>query len=112
MVHLMLVASDIVCADHAGAGGHGEHLDQAISSPVGHEAYASTNTDGGVGDEPCRIPTRARCCEALASCNMSIAVSASSGGIDPRGIRRAVPSDRSRFTQPQPAGPEPPPPRA
>lgn len=71
LLHLILVGTDLTCARHGVRGG--EQVAQLdASSHVSHHAAApseSTSDD----DSSCEVPTLPACCDALASCGVSIA---------------------------------------
>lgn len=126
VLHLNLLAGDFACGSHAAdageggvAHGHGEGSHAAAehrgAHPAAHDAHGRA---GGPADEAdadrsvphCRTPSRATCCEALASCQLQLAF----GGADEAApFFASVPSLRAADASPGVAlrSPEPPPPR-
>jgi hypothetical protein len=72
MLHLSVVASDVVCATHMTAA----HVD--VGARQTHHAEASTDMGADManqtgleqhhGEHPCDTPVQPNCCQALASC--------------------------------------------
>lgn len=71
LLHLTLVAADLTCVKH---GVHGAaHAAQSDMSPdEGHHASADSDAPNR-DDTSCEVPTLPACCQALASCGVSIA---------------------------------------
>ena len=111
MVHLTLVGSDRVCADHGVAGPHPASSERSSEDAPDHDHHGATSADAGADDDECRMPTRPRCCEALASCSVSVDVSSGSNDLDTRGLLAVAIGRSPVILQSHPAGPEPPPPR-
>jgi hypothetical protein len=119
VLHLSLVAGDLACGSHAAAspeaavaaaptaaaGAHGAH----------HQHGGAAASDAGQGhddgDEPCKTPSRDRCCEALASCTVQIAFAAAAEMAAAPGSDSAL-LDNEAAPVSRAAAPEPPPPKA
>ena len=110
LLHLTLVGADLTCARH---GVHGSaHASQAdASSHADHHAPARPDAPGH-DDATCEVPTLPACCEALASCSVSIAEerSAESGDLSHlgAGVLAAADDTPTSWT----LEPDPPPPKA
>ena len=71
MLHLHLVASDLVCSMH--------HGDIATAAPMLHHgpSHVAQRTDAGAHDaEPCSVPSSRDCCRSMASCSVNIGLGA------------------------------------
>jgi hypothetical protein len=110
VLHLTLVRSDTVCAEH-GVGG--AHAAQTPADAHDQEHHAvTTGSTGGAEDTPCQVPTRPQCCEALASCTTSLVASRGSSRLDAYDRGLVILVAGTPIPASQAAGPEPPPPRA
>jgi hypothetical protein len=119
VLHLSLLAGDSACGSHAAAS-EAPPVAEAPATASGahaahhqHDGAVATQTDRSHedGEEPCKTPSRERCCEAMASCVVQIAFSDAAE-------RTASPRNDSalRGTETAPASsapsPETPPPKA
>ena len=110
MIRVTLPGSDPVCAKHdSGVASAIAHLSGGhASGGHGHRFPASGKHD----QPPCETPSQADCCQALASCGISIGLGQERQTVEPlvavahRGISRSAVLF-SRVT-----APEPPPPKA
>jgi hypothetical protein len=111
MFHLTLVGSDVVCAEHGTAGAHqaaahgGDHEHEAMTA-------ASANTNDVADHKPCEVPTRPQCCEAFASCSVSLVATATPQRIVTGDFARGILAAAAHRLASQAVAPEPPPPRA
>jgi hypothetical protein len=71
LLHLTLVAADLTCAKH-GVHGAAHAVQSDRSSHEGHHASAGSDATSR-DDTSCEVPTVPACCQALASCGVSIA---------------------------------------
>jgi hypothetical protein len=111
LFHLTLVGADLACAKHglhhasssarADRGGHEQHHQHATQSDIPARDDAS-----------CEVPTLPACCQALASCGMSLAGNAATGGSDVLLIAGRVRTVADDVPPSWSLEPEPPPPRA
>jgi hypothetical protein len=110
LLHLTLVAADLTCTKH---GVHSRtHASQpAGSSHAGHHAPPRSDAPSN-DDTSCQVPTLPACCEALASCGVSVVEdrSAESGDLSylVAGVRVGSDEAPTSWT----FEPEPPPPKA
>jgi hypothetical protein len=108
-VHLTLVGADLTCDKHGMATEHGS---QSHTSP-GADHHAPAAPDGPpTGDRSCDVPTLPACCQALASCGVSIVEerSADSGDLShlSAGVLPRADDTPTSWT----LEPDPPPPKA
>jgi hypothetical protein len=70
LLHLTLLGADLTCAKH---GVHGNaHASEPGTSPHA-DHHAAHPAGAGQKDASCEVPTLPACCQALASCGVSIA---------------------------------------
>ncbi len=107
MGHLTLVGTDSACAKHGSAMATAAH--RAHSMAVHQIAHT---TSAGSPKDSCKIPARADCCAALASCAPALAP-ARVGTVDEHMlINAALPLAANTWTPAPLTAPETPPPRA
>jgi hypothetical protein len=110
LLHLTWVSADLACAKH-GVHGGAQVSQPDASSHADHHAPAGPDAVGHA-DTACQVPTLPACCEALASCGMSIADErpAESGDLSylTAGARSGVGDMPASWT----LEPDPPPPKA
>lgn len=110
MGHLTLVGTDSACAKHGSAMATAAHRAHSMAVAV-HEIAHSTTSAGSPKDS-CKIPARADCCAALASCAPTLAP-APVGTIDEHMLINApLPLAANTWTPAPLTAPETPPPRA
>jgi hypothetical protein len=109
LLHLNLVASDLVCAKHH------EPLGGAMTSAMQHHApshlamgVALSNSDG----QSCRVPARADCCRVMASCGVSVGLRTSALDVPPPIVRASVAATTGDTPTSFAFAPETPPPKA
>ena len=105
MAHFALVGSDLVCAKHSVAQGS-----QSSDAMPGMDHGPGQQSP--VGKLPCKIPARADCCQAVASCAPSVAVASVVAIADALILSSTVPSSIDDVPLSRIAAPEPPPPKA
>jgi hypothetical protein len=107
MLHLTIVRADSACASHGSAhDAAAMHMPHATHHPGNESGHGQQHTP------PCDTPTRADCCQALASCSVAIANSdARTATFIPRATRGVI-ADTVRTPPSQILPPEPPPPKA
>jgi hypothetical protein len=69
LLHLNLIASDLVCAQHHEISGAGVAA-MRQHHPHGDGVHQRSVKNGDA--EACKVPTRADCCHAMASCTVSL----------------------------------------
>ena len=74
LLHLNLVASDLVCAQHHEMSNAAAEVMPQHHAPAG-ATRASSMTDGD--KDACQVPARADCCHAMASCTVSLGLGSS-----------------------------------
>lgn len=105
MAHLALVGSDLVCAKHGVA-------------PTAQPGDAMPGMDHGqpagqTGDkQPCKTPTRADCCQAVASCAPSMAMASVVAIAEAPMMSSAALAFIGQIPLSRVAAPDPPPPKA
>jgi hypothetical protein len=80
-LHLTLVAGDLGCGRHPAGASEDTPVADAPAQPDEAAPHAAHHTQGAPATEPdqdeptasCRTPSRADCCEAMASCQIQIA---------------------------------------
>jgi hypothetical protein len=109
MLHLNLVASDLVCARRH------ERTGAATSITMHHHgpSHVAGRTDTAAhGGEPCKVPARADCCRLLASCSVTTGLGAAAPDAS-QPITRSISIDAVVENPTSLArAPEPPPPKA
>jgi hypothetical protein len=110
LLHLTLVAADLTCAKH---GVHGAaHASQSDgSSHAEHHAPAAPDAPGH-DETSCEVPTLPACCQALASCGVSIAGERLAGSGGPSHLAAGVLSGTDDMPTSWTLEPDPPPPKA
>jgi hypothetical protein len=104
LVHLTLVGADLTCAKHGVHGAaHASQPDR--SSHPDHDAPAHD-------DSTCEVPSLPACCEALASCSVSIAEERSTESGDLSHLAAGVLSGADDTPTSWTLEPDPPPPKA
>ena len=74
LLHLTLVGPDLTCGQHGAPGG--THASTPDVSAHAEHHHASLPADAVAHDETaCKVPSLPACCQALASCALSIAES-------------------------------------
>jgi hypothetical protein len=103
-----LVGADLTCAKH---GVHGAaHASQPSTSPHA-DHQAPPQSTGAAEDDTCEVPTFA-CCQALASCGVSVADEHPAGPGDLSHLATGVLSGADDAPMSWTLEPEPPPPKA
>jgi len=74
LLHLNLIASDLVCAQHHETSHAATEAMPQHHAPTG-VTRASSVTDGD--KDACQVPGRADCCHAMASCTVSLGLGSS-----------------------------------
>jgi hypothetical protein len=109
LVHLTLVGADLTCAKHAEDTAHGS---QSRASPHA-DHHAPAPPDGPLtGDTSCGVPTLPACCQALASCSVSIAEERTADSGDLWHLTAGVLSGAEDTPTSWTLEPDPPPPKA
>jgi hypothetical protein len=110
LFHLTLVGADLTCAKHGVQGA--AHVSQADVSPHADHHAPPRHDAPSHDDTSCQVPTLPACCQALASCGVSIAVerSTESGELSHllAGVLAAADDTPTSWT----LEPDPPPPKA
>ena len=109
LLHLNLIASDLVCAQH-------HEMSHAATEVVTKHHAPAGSTDKTIvtdGDkDACQVPARADCCHAMASCAVSLGLGSSSLAAAPPTMNGAA----ATFSLDAPISfafaPDPPPPKA
>ena len=104
MAHLAVVGSDLVCAKHS--------VTQVAQADVAMPGMDHGQT-GHHGDQPpCKTPARADCCQAVASCAVSVAIASVVAVADAPPMSSAVLASIDNVPLSRVAAPDPPPPKA
>jgi hypothetical protein len=110
LFHLTVVGADLTCAKH-GVHGAAQASQPDGSSHAGHHAPSRPDAVGH-DETPCEVPTLPACCQALASCGVSIAAErlAESGDLSHlvAGVLSGADDKPTSWT----LEPDPPPPKA
>jgi hypothetical protein len=109
LLHLNLIASDLVCAQHH------ETSNAAVEVMTQHHAPAGVTHASGVTDaekDGCQVPARSDCCHAMASCAVSLGLGASQNDVAPPTIRCARAPGSVDAPISFAFAPDPPPPKA
>ncbi len=110
LLHLTLVGADLTCATH-GVHGRPDVSQSDASRHAGHHAPPRSDAPNH-DDASCQVPTIPACCQALASCGVSIVEdrSAESGDLSylVAGVRVDADDTPASWT----LEPDPPPPKA
>lgn len=105
--HLVMVGPGDVCATHA----HGSSESVLPTQMAMAHGSADAAVHHGESDMPCDTPNAAHCCDAFASCTVTVAL----GGNDPMPIAPTValtvPASIDDPLVSRALGPEPPPPK-
>ena len=111
LLHLTLVGADLTCAKH---GVHGAaHVSQAGTSPhAGHHHGPPQPAGADENDTSCEVPTLPACCQALASCGVSIADEQSAESGDLSHLALGVLPGADDIPASWTLEPDPPPPKA
>ena len=105
MAHLALVGGDLVCAKHAVA--------RAAQPGDAMPGMDHGQPAGQTGDkQPCKTPTRADCCQAVASCAPSIAMASVVVVSEASMMSSATHASIDSVPLSRVAAPDPPPPKA
>ena len=110
LLHLTLVGADLTCAKHGLADAQPVSQSET-SSHQGHHAPAGPQ-GAGQGDTSCEVPTVPACCEALASCGVSIAGNPSADAGDLSHVTAGVRAGAADAPTSWSLEPDPPPPKA
>ena len=104
--HLMLVGPDNVCATH------GRSSDAAAMPGMPMER-GSPDADMHHGESrvPCDTPSSAHCCDAFASCAITVALDAPEQLVSDASLALTVPASADDPLLSRALGPEPPPPK-
>ena len=74
LLHLNLIASDLVCAQHRERSSPATEVMPQHHAPAGvTRASSMTESD----KDTCQVPARADCCHAMASCTVSLGLASS-----------------------------------
>jgi hypothetical protein len=110
LLHLNLVASDLVCSTHH------ESADGATPSAMQHHVgmtHTSQISDvSESGKAPCTVPARTDCCRAMMSCAVSIGVMTATAPHAPSARHSAVADSPAQCPTSRTRAPETPPPKA
>lgn len=121
LLQLNFASSDLVCAKHEGKSAEAIHhsaADQGATQKLDHDHGQATSgsadrdrepTDAG---KPCEIPVQSDCCQALASCSMTLGDIASDSATEAPVEHYAVAAATSEAPAYLIRAPEPPPPKA
>jgi hypothetical protein len=90
IAHLNLVAGDFACST--------DHQQSAQAATEAASAGGHRHDDGGEssGAEECKTPVRAKCCEALASCTITIVFARSVAEVPLTGASSRITPDPTR----------------
>src|SRR4051812_44651125 len=102
MANIAVASSDLVCARHA--GGHHAAADSSMPRSDHHDGTGSDK-------DPCNIPSRADCCQAITSCAPSLSLAAVVTSLDGIRGRSAQPSSIDEVPLTRLIPPDPPPPK-
>lgn len=105
--HLMLVGADDVCAKHV-------HPSlESVAPKLMTMVHGSTDTDmeHGTSNAPCDTPASAHCCDAFASCTVTVALEANEHATAGPTVTPGVPASIDEPLVSRALGPEPPPPK-
>src|SRR5438067_389424 len=108
MIRVTLPGSDLVCAKHGSSKALIAHTSGSLANVHHHRA----NTHQGGHNPPCDTPSQSECCQALASCGMSLALGAEYNVVAPIQSFRRAETSRSAVLFSRVTAPEPPPPKA
>ena len=109
LLHLNLIASDLVCAQHH------EMPHTATEVMTQHHALAGSADKTTVTDadeDACQAPARADCCHAMASCTVSLGLGSSSLAAAPPTMNGAAATLSLDAPISFAFAPDPPPPKA
>jgi hypothetical protein len=109
LLHLNLIASDLVCAQHH------EISHTATEAMTQHHTLAGSPDKTAVtnGDtDACQVPARADCCHAMASCSVSFGLGSSSLAAAPPTMNGAAATLSLDAPISLAFAPDPPPPKA
>ena len=109
LLHLNLIASDLVCAQHREMSNAATDVMPQHHAPAG-VARASSMTDGA--KDTCQVPARADCCHAMASCTVSLGLGSSPVDASPPTMKAAAATVSLNAPMSFAFAPEPPPPKA
>jgi hypothetical protein len=110
LLHLTLVGADLPCAKH---GSHGAaNVSQPETSPHGGHHAPLRSDAPGTYDTTCQMPTLPACCQALASCGVSMAGERSADSGDLPHLVAGVLSGADVTPTSWTLEPDPPPPKA
>jgi hypothetical protein len=110
LLHLTLVGADLTCAKHGVQGA--AHASQPGTSPHADHHAPSQPAGPGQSDTTCEVPTLPACCQALASCGVSIAAEQSTESGDLSHLLAGALSGADDTPTSWTLEPEPPPPKA
>jgi hypothetical protein len=117
LLHLILVGADLTCTKHgaqtAGAVAHTEM--SSHEGDVGHANHHGPVQPAGsrhADDRSCEIPTLPACCQALASCGVTIAGNSSADASDLSHLAAGVVGVADGAPASWTLEPDPPPPKA
>jgi hypothetical protein len=107
LLHINLIASDLVCGQH-------HEISAAPAAVTQHHAPVGARTSSVMdGDnEACQVPARADCCRAMASCTVSLALGPSQVDAAPSIMHGAAATVSHDAPLSVAFAPDPPPPKA
>ena len=109
LFHLTLVGPDVTCAQHGETGAH--ETAPNVSAHVEHGAPLPTDA-AGHDETDCEVPSLPACCQALASCGVSIAEAGPAQSRDLSHLAAGVLSGVEGTPASWTVEPDPPPPKA
>ncbi len=110
LLHLTLVGAALTCAKH---GEHGRtDVSQSAASPHVHQHAATGPDESSYDDTSCQVPTLPACCQALASCGVSMAGDRSTESGDLSHLVASVQPGADDTPTSWTLEPDPPPPKA
>jgi hypothetical protein len=117
LLNVNVERADRACATHGqeahdrSADAHGQHASTERHADREHHLPAQGPHDHERGDEECKIPRSAECCQAAASCSITLSSDANDCSAAPHDDSRAIADPLGHELRGSPA-PDTPPPKA
>ncbi len=105
--HLLMVGPDNVCAKHV----HSSHGSVATADMTMEHGSPDAGMPHGESRVPCDTPSSAHCCDAFASCTVTVALDARDSTIAVPMLASIVPASTDAALLSRALAPEPPPPK-